>query len=402
MAIRRQSCLLASALFAVALGLPMEGFGGAAIPDGVVAISAGMYHSCAITESGLAFCWGRNGSGQLGDGSKAHRATPVAVQGLTAVVAISAGSSHSCAINQAGRAYCWGNNSMGQLGQSENAPSTVPVEVKGLGDLRQISAGAAHSCAVAADGGAWCWGDNKLGQLGSGKRSGTGSGKGSSARPTRVQNLEDVTAISASLLEGHSCALSGNGDGFCWGNNRYGQLGIGSTSPARLPQQIAGLADLTSLTARGYGHSCAAASSGAAWCWGRHAYGQLGTGKNDESSEDGSVNFPTAQPVKALPFARQVAVGSAHSCAIDQHGAPWCWGDNAYGKLGDGTTQQRTAPVKVVKALQKAVAIAPGGRHTCGIDQIGEVYCWGDGRFGQLGNGSTPDQQLTPVKVRFP
>jgi alpha-tubulin suppressor-like RCC1 family protein len=210
---------------------PVQGF-----ESGVTSIVAGWSHACAL-HNGLAYCWGYNHFGQLGNNSTSDSAVPVPVQGLESrVTAMAAGSYHTCALANAS-AYCWGLNSYGQLGNNSTVNSAVPVPVLGLSSgVTGIAAGTYHTCAL-VNGNAYCWGDNSSGELGNESTTSTGPPLVSnSAVPVAVENLSSgVTAIAAG--DGHTCALI-DGSAYCWGLNLWGQLGNNSTANSRVPVQV--------------------------------------------------------------------------------------------------------------------------------------------------------------------
>ena len=241
------------------------------LSSGVSAIAAGYSHTCAINSSGAARCWGYNNYGQIGDNSVTQRNTHTAVSGLTfGVLAISAGWNHTCAINSSGGARCWGLNERGQLGDNTATDRRVSVAVSGLtSGVAKISAGGDHTCALTSAGGVKCWGANSYGQLGDNSTS-------DRMTPVDVSGLSSgVSAIAAGQY--HTCALTSAGAVKCWGVNSLGQLGDNSTTHAMIPVDVSGLSSGVTAISAGQSHTCAVASGGAAKCWGNNSDAQLGS-----------------------------------------------------------------------------------------------------------------------------
>jgi alpha-tubulin suppressor-like RCC1 family protein len=204
------------------------------LSSGVASISAGAAFNCAVTTAGGALCWGFNHSGQLGSGRTAERGyEPMEVAGLSSrTAAVSAGGSQACAL-VGGGAQCWGYNGYGELGNgSKIVSSNVPVAVTGLSSgVAAISAGFHHSCAVTGAGSAHCWGDNSDGEIGDGSTT-------NAQAPVAVAGLPPGTRMIAAGGS-HTCALSKTGAVHCWGMNSYGQLGDGSNASSPVPVRVA-------------------------------------------------------------------------------------------------------------------------------------------------------------------
>jgi DNA-binding CsgD family transcriptional regulator len=390
-------------------GVAQSGAGTGAI----TAISAGLFHSCALKGGGV-WCWGAY---YITDGITPATA-PMAMPGLTSgVSAISADGTDSCALKDGG-VWCWGAN---PAGDGITAPLAVPglesgvsaldgtcavkdggawcrnynsatdsaevVAVPGLASgVSAISTGGGdHTCAV-KDGGAWCWGSNFARQLGN---NGTDS-----PVPVAVSELASgVSAISAG--GGYSCALK-DGGVWCWGDNSKGQLGNDNTTDVcgldhfpctHVPVAASGLTSGVSAISTDQNHTCAL-KDGGVWCWGD--------------------NSPVPVVVPGLASGvSAISVGSDHSCALKVDGA-WCWGRNDVGQLGINRPTWIDVPVAVsgltsgVSALISgdggASATSAGGAHRCALKE-GGVWCWGWNDEGQLGNNSTTD---SPVPVAVP
>jgi alpha-tubulin suppressor-like RCC1 family protein len=357
------------------------------LTSGVGAIAVGYYHTCALTSGGGVRCWGRNTNGQLGDGTTIQRTHPVDVVGLSSgMSAITAGNGHTCALTSGGGVKCWGDNSKGQLGDGTNTQRTSPVDVSGLSSgVVAIGAGYYHTCALTNTGGIKCWGDNTFGQLGDGTNTPHTS-------PVDVSGLSSgAGAIGVGYY--HTCALTSGGGAKCWGNNIFGSLGDGSTTQRTSPVDVVGLSSGVSAITAGYAHTCALTSGGGVKCWGLNTNGQLG---------DGSLTQRTS-PVDVVGLTSGVSgitTRFLHTCASTSSGGTKCWGDNSKGQLGDGSTSTRTSPVAVNGLSSGVLAVDVGYYHTCALTGTGGVKCWGDNTNGQLGNGFAVTE-MTPVDSLF-
>jgi alpha-tubulin suppressor-like RCC1 family protein len=236
----------------------------------LAALSAGAAHTCGVTTHGVAYCWGSNFAGQLGDGTTTDRPTPVAVLGGLSFAAVSAGEAHTCGVTTNGAAYCWGRNYGGQLGDSTTAPYRAsPVLVSGGITFAAVSAGQDHTCARTSGGVVYCWGGNHAGAL--------GDGTTNTLRTSPVAVLGGLTFATVSAGGLHTCGVTTGGAAYCWGDNGTGQLGDGTTSRRTSPVRIQGGLEFASVSAA-QAHTCGVTPRGAAYCWGANQYGQLGIG----------------------------------------------------------------------------------------------------------------------------
>jgi alpha-tubulin suppressor-like RCC1 family protein len=356
-----------------------------------IAISAGENDNCVLMEAGGVKCWGYNYYGQLGDGTRIDKLTPVDVAGLgSGVAAISTGYKHTCALTSLGGVKCWGDNTYGQLGNGSIILSSTPVNVSGLASgVSAISVGEFSTCALTTTGGVKCWGDNTSGQLGVGDTTMV-----LSSVPVNVSGLlSGVSAISAG--GSHACALTTTNGVKCWGDNSFGQLGDGTAVNKFAPVNVAGLSNGISAIRAGGSHTCAVTTGSGLLCWGRNDYGQLGDG----------TTIGRRSPVNVAGLAAGVgwvSAGLRHTCVLMQTGEARCWGFNFYGQLGDGTTSTRLAPVSVSVLSDGLGSIQVGFLHTCALLQTGGVRCWGNNDYGQLGNNTTSSSSTPVIVVGLP
>jgi alpha-tubulin suppressor-like RCC1 family protein len=246
----------------------------------VTAIAAGIRHACVVDSAGAAWCWGFNFLGEVGSTAYGETVTaPRQVSGANVFASIGAGDSFTCALTVAGKAWCWGAGGRGELGRSVpacnsvagfvNYCSAVPVAANTTASFTTLSVGQTHSCGLTAAGVAHCWGDNGQGQLGTKTFE-------NPLVPVVAQSGMSFTTIGASL--GTTCGTPTSGTSVCWGINVFGKLGIGSRQDlSTTPLPISGGRRFTSF-AGGMQHYCALTADGQAWCWGLGRDGQLGAG----------------------------------------------------------------------------------------------------------------------------
>ncbi|HEX6938343.1 MAG TPA: hypothetical protein VF158_02950 [Longimicrobiales bacterium] len=362
------------------------------IPRVYASVSAGGDHTCALGLDGAAFCWGRGENGELGDRRNRDSAVPVAVVGGYRYDVLSAGEHHVCALTRDGVLHCWGWNRYGQLGTGNTVGLGEPTGV--AGDLRfsDVSAGAFHTCALTLEGEAYCWGENGNGQLGNGTVNGA-------TAPVPVAGGHRFVAISSGRE--HTCALTEDGAAYCWGLNHLGQLGDGSLDNAWEPRPVAGGIAFAAIAA-GDVHTCGIARNGAAYCWGSNGYGEAGNARIELPREPGPT-VPTR--VYGGDTVVGIAAGPHVTCAVTEAGVGLCWGRGTYGQIGNGQAVNVATPQPVVDTPSELAphrlrftSIDVGGGHACGLSTRGEIFCWGSGDFGQLGN---PEYNLTTAPVRI-
>jgi alpha-tubulin suppressor-like RCC1 family protein len=373
--------------------------------EAFASVTAGGAHSCALTTNGVAYCWGRGESGQLGvpppvttclSPPLACALVPFPVAGGLKFERLSAGGAYTCGLTSDGTAWCWGSNSFGQLGDGTQTTRNAPVAVATTERFTRIAAGQAHTCALTVSGAAWCWGANTRGELGDGTTQRRTS-------PVQVVAPDGVAfqqiASGADDFRGFTCGLASTGTAWCWGANDRGQLGRGnrdlSLSAHPQPAPVSGSLVFATLVAGFADHVCGLTAAGAAYCWGAGSYGQLGDGLTVDSW------LPLALP-GGMSFVQVLPAGPSgdggFTCGLTSSGAAYCWGSNTNATVGDGTTGgQRTRPVAVTGSHQFA-SLSAGMGHVCGRTVGGVVYCWGSGRAGQLGTNYT-SVSAQPVKV---
>ena len=359
----------------------------------VRSVAAGGFHSLAVREDGTVWAWGKNDSGQLGDGSTVDRSSPVQVAGLANVRSVAAGGRHSLALLEDGSVWAWGDNGFGQLGDGGTTSRSSAQQVVGLSGVRTVMAGFFHALAVLEDGSVWAFGANWNGQLGDG---------GTTARstPAPVENLVSVRRVDAG--DDHSLVVLEDGTVWAFGLNDHGQLGDGSTTDSSVPVQVAGLSDVRAIAA-GARHSLAVLEDGSVWAWGANWEGQLGDG----STVDSSV------PVKVVASSGMVLevdtnLISGTTVTLPLRGSldvSVDWGDgNTSAATSSGDLQHSYASngsytISISGDLEQFGAGLDGYPHA---DAIVGVSAWGDLGFTSLAGAFSGATNLTSVPDDLP
>jgi alpha-tubulin suppressor-like RCC1 family protein len=397
-----------------------------AVMDGYrfVGLSAGNDHVCGLDESGFVWCWGGDGQGQLGNGgpiaADGFRNRPTLISGSEQYLEVAAGARSTCARASNGTIRCWGVGPIGTAGPGETADPTVvatwpeatalsvgaffacaidsrgaplcwgfshdgragssvdssrPAALLGNQSFSRMAAGYAHTCGATASGEMWCWGWNNYGQAGDYILNFV-------PWPRRVDSLAGAEEVAANYVT--TCTRLDDGSVKCWGNNVLGQVGNGSTtSVVDSPAEVAGDHVFVELSGHAYGtHFCGLDGAGAVWCWGDNAQRQLGTSTGSLSRTPIRVTLPAS--------ARQVSAGAGHSCAVLEGGDAYCWGYNVRGQLGTGSSGSAVATPARVLGSHTFEKVSAGATHTCGLDEGGLAWCWGQS-YG-LGTGLVLDE----------
>ncbi|XP_055209653.1 probable E3 ubiquitin-protein ligase HERC4 isoform X10 [Gorilla gorilla gorilla] len=286
---------------------------------------------------------------------------------------------------------CWGNASFGQLGLGgideeivlEPRKSDFFINKR----IRDVGCGLRHTVFVLDDGTVYTCGCNDLGQLGHEK---------SRKKPEQVVALDAQNIVAVSCGEAHTLALNDKGQVYAWGLDSDGQLGlVGSEECIRVPRNIKSLSDIQIVqVACGYYHSLALSKASEVFCWGQNKYGQLGLGTDCKKQTSPQL----LKSLLGIPF-MQVAAGGAHSFVLTLSGAIFGWGRNKFGQLGLNDENDRYVP-NLLKSLrsQKIVYICCGEDHTAALTKEGGVFTFGAGGYGQLGHNST-SHEINPRKV---
>lgn len=380
--------------------------------SGVITVTIGGWHACATLEDQTVKCWGSSNSyGELGEGValNGHSFMPVAIKNIAGVTALSAGKWHTCALTGDQNIRCWGYNQYGQLGNGSLGYASTAVPVVGLADARAVTAGSAHSCVLLGNGAVTCWGHGQAGQLGN------GAGV-DSVLPVLVSDINNATALASGST--HTCALLADRTVKCWGFNGYSGPDLPWPEPPRIflkaltPVTVSGLTDVVALAAT-WEDVCAVIADGTVKCWKVGAEPVLVDGLASVSMvtmgwdghrcallADRTVKCwgsnlgwfsDTPVIVNGLTDVIVLEAGAGHTCAVLADRTAKCWGDNWYGQLGDGTGFNSLTPV-TVSDINSAVALASGWQssQSCAVLADQTLKCWGWVNDGQIYDGTSP------------
>jgi alpha-tubulin suppressor-like RCC1 family protein len=344
------------------------------------AVAAGTAHTLLLKPDGTLYAWGGNSQGQLGDGTTTFRWSPTQVVTLTGVVSIAAGSGHSLAVRVDGTVWAWGDNNDGQLGDGTSTDRLLPNQVPGLAGATVVAAGSQHSLLRKSDASVWSWGGNSYGQLGIGTTS-------TSLIPVQVAGLQDVVAIAAGLW--HSLARRADGTLVAWGRNDYRQLGDGTTTQRTAPVAVSLTGTVAAGPSAGQYNTLASTSDNVAWGW--------GTGWNDALCGAS----PTTPSAIAGLSVNEVAAGESFSVFRLLDGTLRACGANGAGSLGAGSAVAQSATPLVVVGLAGVEGMTAGQGHGLAITPGGVVWGWGRNDSGQVGDGTSINRRA-PVKITEP
>jgi alpha-tubulin suppressor-like RCC1 family protein len=373
-------------------------------------IAAGSDHICALLSDATVRCWGADYTGQtaqpLVDGGL-YDVKPTQVQGLGPVAHIATSWFTTCALQQDGQLFCWGLNQYGGLAEPTDGSyqdfSTTPVKVTLAKPIKQLVGGGYHMCALLSDDTLSCWGLNNFGQCGSGTVVDGGVVPGIATPTTNAGGLSNVAEIG--LGSRFSCARDHDGGVQCWGFNANGMLGQGTvdTTPTHLTPAPALVGAPVSHLCKSNGYSQAVVlAAGGARAWGTNNYGQLGIGP-----DAGIADQPTPVDVSSSTDMIDLSPSYAETCALYKDGTVGCWGSVSQGQGVTGIDPVGADAAfqfvpRPVGGLANVVQLQNGWSHfACALKSTGELLCWGDNSYGQLGRVTSGGYDTQPAPVAW-
>jgi len=374
-------------------------------------VSLGTQASAAISADGFLYTWGgTNFSGQLGHGDTVRKQEPTRVERLSNVVAVSMSSSHSLALTANGAVYAWGSNSNGELGLGNSGSGTQrhePTRIPGISNVIAIATSTSpnngRSIAVTSDGYLYMWG-SLVRHLGSTGRVSPHT-RTAVTTPTRVPGITDVVAFGGG--SGVYAIITSNGNLYTWGSNSSGNLGLGytgnyhrmfNTEALASPRRVQGISNVVAISI-GNGHSLALTAEGNLYSWGSNSHGQLGFG---DTGHNVFRRYP--QRIPSISNVMAISAGDRYSAAVTASGHLYTLGRNDSGKLGHGQSDSNiylTTPTRV-QGISNVVSVELGNDHSAVITANGNLYLWGNNTAGKLGLGDSGSNtnRNTPTRVR--
>lgn len=379
---------------------------------------AGGFNTCIINSSGALKCWGDNNYKELGNPSYYFWAsgTPVQVSGLeSGVTDVAIGHSFICALKEDGDAYCWGLDYKRLFDNNELIFVETPQLVETNFSFNSIYANGSDVCAITTDGQVACWVSGSTPSLISGLENVLTVSISEIEKCALIAATEseepkvmcwgdvptEVTGLNGTPLElaagkEHTCAIvqnAGVNSVMCWGRNREGQLGIGSTTDVNTPTTVPNSNGAIKLSA-GEFHTNMLTDTGLIRSWGANTEGQLGNGALFRRQLP--IHIQNKYPSLNVPL-KNIVSGEYHTCALTEMGSVWCWGGNNFGQVGNGTTQYTPDPVQIL--LNGVSDIFAGSYHTCALLNTSEVMCWGLNHSGTLGTNDPNVYSISPRLV---
>jgi alpha-tubulin suppressor-like RCC1 family protein len=347
-------------------------------------VDVGQDHTCGVTAAGAGYCWGKNADGQIGNATAGPIAyTPAKVDFSGTWKRLRAGAAHSCGLDSAGAVWCWGANYNNQLGAA-GAQGAMPVMTSAApagGGYSALELGPESSCAIDPAGVRVCWGLNEDHELGTGNADPV-------PLPTAITGGASVWT-SLGLGRFFGCGVGDAGKLWCWGANDFGQLARAPFATSAMPLEVTSTASGFSRVAAGGAHACGL-RAGQLLCWGNNTDGQTGSSTGDAVSTPFQV---------ANSDWTDVDLGNLHTCALRGGGDLFCWGNNYAGQLGDGSTSNHTILGATLGNFHDWQEVSGGGDRTCAIRGAGQLYCWGENGYGAIGDGTGMRYQPVTVTI---
>ena len=390
---RMLSVLLAICMLAV-------GGIGAAASSGY-ALVAGDFHAVALRPDNTVWTWGYNYAGQMGDGTRRDRPSPIIIPGLSDVTEVAAGYGHTIALKEDGTVWTWGDNRNGQLGLGDRRDRGIPTQVTRISDVTAVAANSGNSYALKSDGTVWGWGMAV---------DGSAYGQNMPVDTITPEQVDISGVVAIAAKNSQAFALKADGTVWGWGYDSNGSLGrgnsfLGNSTYHVTPAQVVGLTDVTKIVTGGY-HTFAWKADGTIWAWGSNHAGQFGNGQFGATTQQ-SISVPMEVP--ELTDIAAIAAHNSYTILLKTDGTVWTCGHSDF-RWWNNESGERIEPHYVptkVPGLTDVVAVAAGLHFASAMQSDGTIWCWGDNEFGQLGDGTTfsstnPVQILGATEVTIP